>query len=73
MRTDNFKTDTIVKITGGRGNPIKFETWKYWEIVGELISRGAERFKAYDTAKWAMHAERGEKTTIRPDILLKIK
>ena len=51
--------------------PVKLETWRYWEIVGELISMHAERQAAYDAARWcARMAKRGDRLEIAPDISL---
>ena len=79
MNNGDIKPDLIVTISGGKfSKSEKFEIGRYWEIVGELIWRGADRIKAYDTAKWCMHAARGSETIIRglgnlPDILLKVR
>ena len=70
---NSFKTDTLLIISGGRSKTVKFESWKFWEIVGELIWRGANRFDAEDAAKWAMKAPIGLEKTVKPDILLKIR
>ena len=69
----SFKTDTLLIITGGRSKTISFESWKFWEIVGELVWRGANRFDAEDAAKWAAKAPIGLEKTIKPGILLKIR
>ena len=78
MNQNSLKTDAVAMISGGRiTKSEKLEAQRYWEIVSELIWRGAERFKAEDTAKWAGRAEPGAETKIKtssyPDILLKIK
>lgn len=38
----------------------RFETWRYWEIVGALQWMGADRQTAYDAAKWAGRATPGD-------------
>lgn len=70
----NLNLNTITWITGGKlsGNA-HYDTWKYWEIVGELISRGADRFVAQDTMKWIQRASVGETKAIDPNITIKIK
>lgn len=73
-----FQQDTIITIKGGKkSDTVKFESWKYWEIVGELTWRGADRNQSYDNAKWCSRAEPGSETDIKisggPDILLKVK
>ena len=42
----------------------KLESWRYWEIVGELQWLGVERFDAYDAAKWTIRANPGETLTV---------
>ena len=73
MATNNFLTDTIAVISGGRSGTVKFDSWRHWEIVGELVWRGANRFDAEDAAKWAAKAPIGLEKTIKPGILLKIR
>lgn len=54
---------TFVTIRHGN-KKIKLETWRYWEIVGELQFMGAGRCDAVDAARWAMRAETGETLSI---------
>jgi len=73
-----FQQDTIVTIKGGKkSDAVKFESWKYWEIVGELAWRGADRNQSYDNAKWCSRAEPGSEKNVKifggPDISLKVK
>ena len=70
--------DTVVTIKGGKkSDTVKFESWKYWEIVGELAWRGADRNQAYDNAKWCSRAEPGSEKTILftgyPAISMKVR
>ena len=46
------------------GPHMTFESWRYWEIVGELQWLGIERFDAYDAAKWTIRANPGETLTV---------
>lgn len=73
MKTDNFEIITVVKITGSKHPLAKFETYKYWEILGELLWRGVERFKAMEIAKNVRKAEPGTEIRLAPDIVLKVK
>ena len=73
MSSNSIKQDNIAVIQSFGKKTEKLETWKYWEIVGELIWRGADRFQAEDAAKWCLRAETGEEKTIDPDIQVKIK
>lgn len=73
-----FQQDTIVTISGGETSLIvRIESWKYWEIMGELRWKGADRNQAFDTSKWCMRAEAGSEKSIpiekRPSILVKVK
>lgn len=73
-----FQQDTIVTISGGETSlTVQIESWKYWEIMGELRWKGADRNQALDTAKWCMRAEAGSEKSIpiekRPSILVKVK
>lgn len=52
---------------------VKFEIWRYWEIVGELIFRSADRLDAYDAARWcARFAKPGDRKELFPDISLEV-
>jgi hypothetical protein len=64
------QSDTIVKIKSGRGQSVIFDCWKYWEIVGEISWRGANRFDALDAGKWCIRAKPGDRKEIKPDIEL---
>lgn len=73
-----FQQDTIVTISGGKTSlTLRIESWKYWEILGELRWKGADRNQSYDNAKWCGRADPGSEKTIKisggPDILLKVK
>lgn len=73
-----FQQDTIVTISGGETNlTVRIESWKYWEIMGELRWKGADRNQSTDGAKWCYRAEPGSEKSIqikgRPEITLKIR
>ena len=74
----SFQQDTVVIIKGGmKSEATKLAGWKYWEIVGELTWRGADRNQATDSAKWCTRAETGSEKSIpvsgRPAITLKVR
>lgn len=48
----------FVTIRSGRSR-VKLETWRYWEIVGELQFMHETRIDAVDAAKWCIHAKPG--------------
>ena len=53
--------------------PVLFDTWRYWEIVGELIFMHAKRQDAYDAARWCgREARHGDRMEIAPDISLEV-
>ncbi len=65
MTQTRFQQDTIVTIKGGKkSDTIKLDGWKYWEIVGELTWRGADRSQSTDNAKWCSRAEPGSEKSI---------
>ena len=78
MSANAIQQDTVVTISGGKyQKPAKFETYKFWEVLGEISWRGADRFQAEDAAKWARKAEPGLERIVKannyPDILLKVR
>ena len=73
-----FQQDTVVTIKGGKSSgAAKFESSRYWEIVGELGWRGADRNQSTDNAKWCSRAEPGSEKTILlagyPAISMKVR
>lgn len=46
------------------GKTVRLETWRYWEIVGELQFMGADRCDAIEAAKWALRAQAGEALSV---------
>ena len=74
----NIQHETIVTIKGGKSSgAVKFESHRYWEIVGELGWRGADRNQATDNAKWCGRAEPGSEKTVLlagyPAISMKVR
>ena len=52
---------------------VKFESWRYWEIVGELMFRSADRLDAYDAARWCgRFAKPGDRRELAPDITMEV-
>ena len=52
--------------------PVVLETWRYWEIVGELRWMGADYTQATDAAKWAQRAKPGD-INRADDILMEVE
>ena len=46
--------------------PVVLETWRYWEIVGELRWRGTDYPAATDAAKWAQRSKPGDICELLP-------
>lgn len=74
MKKQNTERKVYVTIRSAAGRrPVKIETWRYWEIVGELQFMGADRFEAYDAARWcARDAKPNDKKEIRNGITLEV-
>ena len=75
---EQFQQDTVVTIKGGKKSGTdKLESWKFWEIVGEMTWRGVDRFQAEDIARWCGRAESGSEKNIvvqgAPVIVLKVR
>ena len=52
---------------------VKYESWRYWEIVGELMFRSADRQDAYDAARWCgRFAKPGDRRELSPDITMEV-
>jgi hypothetical protein len=52
--------------------PVTLDTWRYWEIVGELRWMGVDYVQATDAAKWAQRAKPGDINRV-DDILMEVK
>ena len=57
----------------GEQKPFRVQSWKYWEILGELIWRKIDRLEAIDAAKWATKAKPGMKLKIGQNYILEVK
>lgn len=74
-RENKMERRVLVTIrSGGTKKPATFETWRYWEIVGELVWRSANRLDAYDAARWCgRFAKPGDRRELFPDITMEVK
>ena len=53
--------------------PATFETRRYFEILGELTWRKADRLEAHEAAKWCDRmAKPGDWRELDPDILMEV-
>lgn len=67
------KVYVMIRSKAGKTKPVKLETWRYWEIVGELRYMGVERFEAYDAARWcARDARIGDKKELSGEITVEV-
>lgn len=68
------KVYVMIRSKAGKTKPVKLETWRYWEIVGELMWLGVDRFDAYDAARWcAKEAKPGDKLDLSSGVSIEIK
>lgn len=71
-KKDQRKLYVVIRSDAVR-KPEKLEAWRYWEIVGELTWRSADRLEAYDAAKWCgLTAKAGDRRTLYPGITLEV-
>ena len=61
---------TIRSPMGGKKE--KFETWRYWEIVGALQWMGTERQLSYDAARWLQRLNPGDSQTLPNGITMEV-
>lgn len=47
----------VIIRSADKKKPAVLETWRYWEIVGELRWMGADYTQATDAAKWCQRAK----------------
>ena len=57
----------------GEKNNVSFACWRYWEIVGELIWRKADRLEAYEAARWCARARPTDRLEIDPGISMEVR
>lgn len=56
----------VTILSADKRKPVVLETWRYWEIVGELRWMGVDYLAATDAAKWCQKAKPGETCEILP-------
>ena len=61
---------TIRSPMGGKKE--KFETWRYWEIVGALQWMGTERQTAYDAARLVQKLKAGDSQILPNGITMEV-
>lgn len=62
----------VIIRSADKRKPVVLDTWRYWEIVGELRWRGTDYVQATDAAKWCQRAKPGDINRVG-DILLEVK
>ena len=51
---------------------VRFDTWRYWEIVAELQMMHTERADAVEAANWCLRAKPGDKRELANGIVLEV-
>jgi len=72
MARKESERKVLVTIRSQR-KPVALETWRYWEIVGELLFMGEERCTAIDAAKWCARAKPGDVHDLASGIRLEVR
>lgn len=62
----------VTILSTDKRKPVVLETWRYWEIVGELRWMGVDYLAATDAAKWCQRAKPGDINRV-DDILMEVK
>lgn len=62
----------VIIRSADKRKPVVLDTWRYWEIVGELRWMGTDRQMAYDAAKWLQQLHPGDSQTLSNGIAIKI-
>lgn len=61
----------VIIRSADKRKPLVLETWRYWEIVGELRWMGMNYPAATDAAKWCKRAKPGDINRV-DDILMEV-
>ena len=61
----------VIIRSADKRKPVTLDTWRYWEIVGELRWMGADYTQATDAAKWCQRAKPGDINRVS-DILMEV-
>ena len=51
---------------------VRFDTWRYWEIVAELQMMHTERADAVEAANWCLRAKPGNRRELANGIVLEV-
>jgi hypothetical protein len=61
----------VIIRSADKRKPVVLDTWRYWEIVGELRWRNMDYLAATDAAKWCQRAKPGDINRV-DDILMEV-
>lgn len=62
----------VIIRSADKRKPVVLDTWRYWEIVGELRWMGADRQTSYDAAKWLQQLHPGDSQTLPNGITMEV-
>lgn len=51
---------------------VRFDTWRYWEIVAELQMIHTDRADAVEAANWCLRAKPGDRRELANRIVLEV-
>ena len=51
---------------------MRFDTWRYWEIVAELQMIHTDRAEAVEAANWCLRAKPGDRREFANGIVLEV-
>ena len=51
---------------------VRFDTWRYWEIVAELQMIHTDRADAVEAANWCLRAKPGDRRELVNGIILEV-
>jgi hypothetical protein len=71
-RTQTTERSVLVTIRSP-AKTVRFDTWRYWEIVAELQMIHTERAEAVEAANWCLRAKPGDRRELANGIVLEVE
>lgn len=73
MAKQKQQTERSVLVTiRSPAKTVRFDTWRYWEIVAELQMMHTDRADAVEAANWCLRAKPGERRELANGIVLEV-
>ncbi len=73
MAKQKQQTERSVLVTiRSPGKTVRFDAWRYWEIVSELQMMHTERADAVEAANWCLRAKPGDRRELANGIVLEV-